>query len=356
MPKTTLGRTGLEVSVLGWGCPGPGVAPGAMEQVWDTYHRCGGNHLDTAAAYGDSEEIIGAQLSQHRRDFIVATKSHPVDADQTLRDIERSLVRLRTDCVDLLYAPHGCRDETQLSNSLRKGGVIEGAVKARERGLTKHLAFSFDYFQPMDIRRLRELIATDVFDVLQLPYCLVKVEPVDEELIPFAREKGMGIVANFPTLSGLTGREWGVFYADFEGLVHTPGQATLLALLCHPQIDCVLTRLSSPERAEENCFAGRRVAAMTPAQKRTVRRRVEARGAVRFLQRDECPPAPPDVAFRHSMIYFDLFTRFGFGGARPVVEQFQQRVAQHPDFPWTQAAREAIDEVKRTCPLPLVKT
>jgi predicted aldo/keto reductase-like oxidoreductase len=258
---------------------------------------------------------------------------------------------MKTDTVDLFYAPHGCWEEERLTNCLKKGGVIEGGLKALERGLAKHLAFSFDYFQKLDIKRLRELIATDVFEIVQLPCCLVQVEPIEEEIIPYAREKGMGIIANFPSISGLTAREWGVFYNDFEGIVYTPGQATLLSVLCHPDIDCVLTKLSSVARAEENCFAGRRVAAMTEDEKREIRRRVEAKGKVRFLQREECPPAPPELSFRRSMIYFDLFTRFGYGGARRVVEQFIRQLENYPDDEWEGAAREAIEEVRRACPV-----
>ena len=293
LPRAVLGRSGLEVSVLGWGQPGLPDSPGNPVATATAYQQLGGNFLDTASSYGASEEWIGRHLADRRRDFVLATKSHPVDADQTLRDLETSLKLMKTDSVDLFYAPHGCWDEDRFKNCFKKGGVIEGARQAVERGLAKHLAFSFDYFQGLDIRRLRALIDTDVFEVVQLPYCLVQVEPVDEEIIPHARAKGMGIVANFPTLNGLTGREWGVFYPDFEGVADTPGQATLLAILCQPQIDCVLTRCSSPARVAENGFAARRLAAMTAAEKREIRRRVERHGTVRYLQRGSCPPAPP---------------------------------------------------------------
>ena len=59
----------------------------------------------------------------------------------------------------------------------------KGARQAKWRTSPK----GFDYFQGLDIRRLRALIDTDLFEVVQLPYCLVQVEPVDEEIIPFAR-------------------------------------------------------------------------------------------------------------------------------------------------------------------------
>jgi len=358
MPTVILGRSGLEVSVIGWGAPGSTGKPEDMgsnskssRSIWTTFQSRGGNFLDTAPSYWDSEALIGQHVSRHRNDFVLATKSHPVDAVKTLDEVETSLERMKTDVIDLFYAPHGCSTEEQLYNSLKKGGVMEGAVKAKERGLVKHIAFSFDYFQKLDIHRLRELIRTGVYEVVQLPCCLVRVEPIEKEIIPLAKEEGMGVVANFPTMNALTAREWGVFYSVFEGIVDTPGQASLLAVLCHPDIDCVLVRFSSPARVEENCFAGRRFAAMDIDEKLELRRRVEAMGQVRFLERGECPPAPEGVNFRQAMIYFDLFTRFGFSGARPTVENFLRRVREHPDFEWDDTARAAIEEVQRACPV-----
>lgn len=351
MPKVALGRTGLSVSVLGWGGPAISGSPADVGRIWPVYRQSGGNHIDTAPSYGPSEDTIGNTLASCRDEFVLATKSHPVDADQTLRDIENSLKRLRTDVIDLFYAPHGCQNEQQLHDSLRKGGVLEGALRAKERGLARHLAFSYDYFAKLEPRRLLELLETGAYDAIQIPYGLVPVEAVDAELIPAARERGMAVIANFPTLNGLTAREWGVFYPDFEGLVNTPAQASLLAILCHPGIDCVLSRFRNTARAEENCWAGRRFGQLTPEQARELRRCIEAHGTVRYLEHRDCPPAPAEVRFRHGLIYFDLFTRFGFGDARPQVERLIRQLDQCPDFDWTDAAREAIERVRRSCPV-----
>lgn len=362
MEKVVLGRSGLEVSVIGWGgagtsgdpsTPGPRQAAPwtVLEPIWEEARRWGCNFIDTAPSYGHSEDLIGEQLSHRRDEFLIATKSHPVDADQTLRDIENSLRRLRIDAIDLFYAPHGCWDEERFANCFKKGGVIEGGLKAKERGLARHLAFSFDYFQSLDIKRLRALIDTDVFEVVQFPYSLVCVEPIDEEILPFAREKKMGTIANFPTIGGLTGREWGIFYPLFQGLVDTPGQATLLGILAHPDIDCVLSKFSSVARAAENCRAGAVLASLSAEQRAQLRQRIEALGRVRFLQRQDCPPAPPGVNFRWGMIYFDLFTRFGYGGARRQVEQFVKQLQAHEEWEWDPSVRELVEAVKRSCPV-----
>lgn len=351
MPQVTLGRSGLQVASIGWGAIGLPDDTAAAEAIWQAYARRGGNFIDTAPAYQDSELLIGRHLSAHRGEYQLATKSHPVDADQTLRDIETSLQRLGTDVIDLFYAPHGCWSEDRLAACLKRGGVIDGAIKARERGLCRHLAFSYDYFAGLDIRRLRELIETDIFEVMQLPFGLVMVEPVDEEILPLAREKGLGVIANFPTIDGLTAREWGVFWADFAGLVDTPGQASLLAVLSHPGVDCLLTRFSSVARVEENCAAARLAAALTDAEKTELRQRILAHGGVRYLQRDDCPPAPPELHWRRQVIYYDLYSRFGYGAARRQVEQFVRQLAAHADYAWNDEARAVNAEIQRACPV-----
>jgi len=350
MPMAPLGRTGLSISAIGWGGPAISGDPDDVADIWSLYRQFGGNFIDTAPSYGRSEEVIGEQLAARRSEFVLATKSHPVDADQTLRDIEGSLRRTRSDVIDLFYAPHGCRNEEQLHNSLRKGGVLEGARKAVERGLARHLAFSYDYFADIPPRRLLELIETGAYDAIQIPYGLVPVEPVEAEVIPAARARGMAVIANFPTLNGLTAREWGVFHADFEGLVDTPAQATLLAVLCHPGIDCVLSRFRNAGRTAENCGAIDCLGRMTPEQQMALRQRVERHGPVRFLERDDCPESGPGVGLRYGLIQLDLFTRFGFAGAKPQIERFLDKVDEHPDVEWSEAARAAIEQARRALP------
>ena len=352
MPKVTLGRSGLEVSVIGWGGPGTSGPPGQLEAIWEEASGLGMNFIDTAPSYGPSEDVLGEELSHRRREFVLATKSHPTDADQTLRDVENSLRRLKIDCIDLFYAPHGVNSEDQRAACFGKGGIIEGALKAKERGLAKHLAYSLDYFNmPFDPGRTRELIDTDVFDVVQLPYNVVPMEPVDEDLIPFAREKGMGVVANYPTISGLTGREWGIFYPTFQGLVDTPGQATLVAVLTNPGVDVVLTKFSSVARARENCLAGVLYGMMSDDERRELRAGLLSKGPVRFLHRAEVPDSPAGHSLRRVLVFYDLYTRFGYGGARKVVEQFVAQLREHPEWTFDDSVRDVVDEIRRAFPV-----
>lgn len=118
MQQTTLGRTGLEVSVAGLGCGGHsrlGQSYGASEAESVAVIHCaldlGITLVDTAQLYG-TEEIVGRALKGRRDRVVLSTKAHPVHKDRPLKpkrlrkSVEKSLKRLRTDHVDLFFI-HG---------------------------------------------------------------------------------------------------------------------------------------------------------------------------------------------------------------------------------------------------------
>ena len=118
MELTTLGRTGLAVSIAGLGCGGHsrlGLTNGASEdQAVAVVHRAldlGINLIDTAHAYG-TEEVVGRALAGRRDQVIVSTKAMPevnghlLSAEAFRGSAEKSLQRLRTDHVDLFFV-HG---------------------------------------------------------------------------------------------------------------------------------------------------------------------------------------------------------------------------------------------------------
>jgi L-galactose dehydrogenase len=122
MELTTLGRTGLDVSVAGLGCGGHsrlGLTNGAGEDdAIAVVHRAldlGINLIDTARIYG-TEEVVGRALAGRRDEVILSTKALPdvngelLGAEQLRRSVEKSLGRLRTDHVDLFFL-HGVRVE-----------------------------------------------------------------------------------------------------------------------------------------------------------------------------------------------------------------------------------------------------
>lgn len=196
MQRRTLGKTGLEVSALGFG----GAEIGYENASLDTVERllgsaldAGLNVIDTAECYAGSEELIGQAVGHRRDQFHLFTKCghasglpYPDWDPKLLREsIDRSLQRLRTDRVELVQL-HTCSEEL-----LRQGDVIAVLQAARDAGKTRFIGYSGDH------NAARYAVECGAFDTLQTSVSIADQEPLDLTL-PLAHEKGMGVIAKRP--------------------------------------------------------------------------------------------------------------------------------------------------------------
>lgn len=197
MEYRTLGRTGMDVSALGFGgseLGWDGVAEPDVDRLLGAALDAGLNAIDTAACYFDSEEKIGRALAGRPRDgYYLFTKcGHAAGLDLpdwspelVTANIERSLRRLRTDHVDLVQL-HSCSAET-----LRRGGLIDALERARDAGKTRFIGYSGDG------EHARYAVESGAFDTLQTSVNLADQEALALTL-PLARERGMGVIAKRP--------------------------------------------------------------------------------------------------------------------------------------------------------------
>src|SRR6184192_245278 len=195
MEKRRLGRTDMNVTVLGFG--GASIAGKSIEntgKVLNSALDAGINIIDTAECYEGGEESIGKTISRKRRDeFFFFTKcGHPRgigsedwSANSILESIERSLRRLQTDRIDLIQL-HGCSEAV-----LKKGEAISALEKARERGWVRYLGYSGDG-QPA-----RFALECDAFDALQTSISIADQEAISQ-IAPLARARNIGLIAKRP--------------------------------------------------------------------------------------------------------------------------------------------------------------
>jgi aryl-alcohol dehydrogenase-like predicted oxidoreductase len=197
MEKRRLGKTDMDVSVLGFGGSEIGyerASPETVAELLNSALDAGLNVIDTAECYHNSEELIGQTASDRRKEFYLFTKcGHPHgfgehadwSKDSILESIERSLDRLKTDRLDLVQL-HSC-SETEL----RKGEVLDALQTARNRGYTRYIGYSGDG------HAARFAVETGAFDTLQTSINIADQEAIDLTL-PLAREKQMGVIAKRP--------------------------------------------------------------------------------------------------------------------------------------------------------------
>src|SRR5690242_14857199 len=135
METRRLGRLEHQSSVLIYGAAALGevsqdVADRSIQQALDG----GINHFDVAASYGDAELRLGPWMPRIRDRIFLATKTGQRAREDAWREINASLERLQTDCVDLLQL-HAIGDLAELDAATGADGALEAAVRAQSEGL-----------------------------------------------------------------------------------------------------------------------------------------------------------------------------------------------------------------------------
>jgi aryl-alcohol dehydrogenase-like predicted oxidoreductase len=217
MQHRPLGRTGLQVSDIGFGAleigrpwgirspEDPGLPP-SLEEVDRLLRRAldlGINFIDTAAAYEDSEERIGRTIPDLRDDYYLATKfgerfrtgegSHyDFSAPAAMGFLETSLRLLKTDYVDLWQIHCGANDLQTVTSEETMGAMLA----AKAQGKARFLGVS-----PGSVEAAMAAIESGVYDTLQLTYNLYD-RAMEETVLPAAKAANVGVIIKWPLGGG----------------------------------------------------------------------------------------------------------------------------------------------------------
>jgi len=131
----TLGRTGLKVTTLGFGCMITSD-PSVIERAVDI----GINYFDTARSYqhGNNERMVGAALGAKRKQIVLSTKSHSPNKEALLKDLDTSLRELNTDWVDIWYLHAKGSAEEIHDDMIEAQQVAKKQGKIRFAGVSTH--------------------------------------------------------------------------------------------------------------------------------------------------------------------------------------------------------------------------
>jgi uncharacterized protein len=195
MQKRTLGRTGLDVSILGLG----GfhlleISAADAEAILNRYLNAGGNYLETAPEYGhgESERKVGQVVAARRGECVLATKCHLRDREPAARLIDQSLGRLHTDHVDILFMHH-VQSLAELDRILSGDGALRAAEAARASGKVRFVGIS-NHGHP---ELLIEAVKRYPFDVVMTNfnyYDRFNFPATEEALLPLLVAENVGIV------------------------------------------------------------------------------------------------------------------------------------------------------------------
>lgn len=218
-----LGKTDLKVNVIG--CGGIPVQRVSQQNVNDMVKmmlKRGINFIDTARGYTNSEELFGNALNGHRSKFILATKSMSRDYFGMKKDIDQSLIKLKTTYIDLY----------QLHN-ISIGDDYSGAVKALEEakadGKIKHFGITTH-----SLEMLEKVVEENKFETIQFPYNIVETQA--ENIFKIAKKKGIGIIVMKP----------------FAGGAINDAKLALKYILANENVDVIIPGMESVEQIIEN--------------------------------------------------------------------------------------------------------
>jgi aryl-alcohol dehydrogenase-like predicted oxidoreductase len=277
LPRRTLGRTGLDVSVLGFGAMelrgsprGPEISEREAERVLNDVLDVGINFIDTSIDYGLSEERIGRFIAHRREEYFLASKcgcvvggaqgEHVHTAENIRRGIENSLRLLKTDHLDLVQFHRSLTlDEFQ------QEGALQEALKLKQEGKVRFLGVSGI------LPNLVEQIESGVFDAFQIPYSALQRE--HEDVITQAARAGAGTIirggvargapsdwqrTNYMVPGSAMRDRWEQAKLDelLDGLSRI--EFTLRFTLSHPGLHTTIVGTRNPEHLRENIRAASR--------------------------------------------------------------------------------------------------
>ena len=251
LPTATLGRTGLEVTRLGFGAGHRRAMTDAeMNAQLNAVLDAGINFIDTANDYGNSEEMIGRYLRHRRDEFVLATKcgchpdGHIWSRENAFRGLHESLERLRVDCVDLM----------QLHNptvaQCEQGELVQALQDMRAQGKVRWIGMS------TTLPHLPTYLDWDVFDAYQIPYSALERD--HENWLTTTARAGAGTIIRGGVALGQSDR-WQAFAdAGLDELKQAGESDTSFVLrytLTHPDVHTNIVGTTNPAHLAENAQA-----------------------------------------------------------------------------------------------------
>ena len=274
MQYTEFGRTGIQVSRLGFGCMRFPSREVDGKKVFDEeesirmMHRAmelGVNYFDTAPGYCEkqSEIIVGKALKGRRDKVYLSTKypSEEASGDDLERKLETSLKKLDTDYIDF-YHMWGISLKTFVERLDTPDGPMARARKLRDAGVIRHISFSFHDAPENMIEIIRR--GEGVFASVLCQYNLL--DRANEDAIAYAHEQGLGVTIMGPVGGGRLGAPSKVSQDLLPGKVPARAEMALRFVMNNRNVNIALSGMSSMDMVEENAAVASNMEPLTPEE------------------------------------------------------------------------------------------
>jgi hypothetical protein len=241
----TLGKTGLKVTRLSFGC-----YTCSDQSVVERAADMGINYFDTARSYqgGNNERMVGAALRKYRDKVFISSKTQGKDRKSALADLETSLRELQTDHLDIWFLHSRSTPDTVNDEVLEAQRIAQRDGKIRFAGVSFHGGHA---------EMIPAMLQLNHFDVIMLSYNYT-MDPSIEPLLAAARKAEVGLVA-IKALAGGVRPTVQSYKVDPDKLQRLTREGAPLAALKwvmkNPHIDTVIPSIVDNDQLDENVSA-----------------------------------------------------------------------------------------------------
>lgn len=287
MEYTTLGKTGLRISRLGFGgIPIQRIDAEGTSKLIDRMQEAGINYIDTARAYTVSEEYLGKALKGRRDQFVLATKCRAESKEQFAAGIDTSLKMLQTDYIDLYQFHNPSVEDFEALTA--PGGALEAMLEARDAGKVRHIgitAHSLEVF--------RRALETDWVETIMFPYNIVESQGAD--LIDACQKKNIGFIDMKPMAGGAIEDK----------------TLALRYVLSNPAVTVAIPGMAAEEELEQNLAASANTQPLTEEEKKACEE-VRAQLGNDFCRRcNYCAPCTAGISIPSVFLFAGYLERYG---------------------------------------------
>lgn len=349
-----MGKTGVEVSVLGFGCMRFPTIEGedsrideekSIEMIRHAIDN-GVNYLDTAFFYhsGNSERLVGKALKDGYRKLAYLATKLPLGNVNCEEDVEKlfneQLEKLDTDYIDF-YLLHAVNDDSW-ENRVVKFNILPKLEKLKEQGKIKHLGFSFHD----DLWVFKKVIdAYDGFEFCQIQLNYIDVDyQAGIEGLEYAASKGLGVIVMEPLLGGKLANP----HENVKQKLSADKTAVEWALdfiWNRPEVSMLLSGMGTMQMVEDNIgYADKAEVGMLSEQNLTMladaKKAFDELALVPCTGCEYCMPCPAGVEIPK---VFSAFNNITTGGRRLVKEMF-------PDIETNASLCQKCGKCESACP------
>lgn len=286
MEYRILGKTGLEISRLGFGgIPIQKIDAEGTRALIGNMIKEGINYIDTARGYTVSEEYLGFALEGVRDKFVLATKSMARTRDAMAKDIDISLKNLRTDYIDL-YQVHN-PSAADLETVIAEGGALEALIEAKAAGKIGHIGITLH-----SVELFRQAIDLPWVETVMFPYNIVETQ--GEGLIAACAEKNIGFICMKPLAGGAI----------------EDAEIALRFIVSNPAVTVVIPGMADAAEIAQNVAAASVTSPLTAEEEKKIAKIKETLGTNFCRRCNYCAPCTAGINISGVFLFEGYYSRY----------------------------------------------